>query len=161
MERAVVFYSLSRNTKETAEYMANRLGAELYEVTTVKPLPKAKALQFVVGGRQATFGIKPEINKLDLDINKFDEIILGTPIWASKQAPAISTLLENKELCDKVVGVFTYSAGGDNEKCIQGLRTMLPNLKHQISLADKTSKFAKENESKMERFLGEFLNGER
>ena len=40
MNRAVVYYSLSGNTKEAAKVIARKLGAKIFEIDLVKPLPK-------------------------------------------------------------------------------------------------------------------------
>ena len=39
MNRAVVYYSLSGNTKEAAKVIARKLGAKIFEIDLVKPLP--------------------------------------------------------------------------------------------------------------------------
>ena len=156
MKRAIIYYSLSNNTKVTAEKMADTLGADIYRIDLVKPLPSNKAGQMFEGGRQVTFGVKPEINGAPEDISSYDEIIIGSPIWAGKCASPFNTLLANKDLCAKITAVFTYSGGGDNDGCIKALNKILPNLKYNVALADSKSKFAPQNESKIEEFIKNF-----
>jgi len=105
------------------------------------------------GGRQATFGVKPEITGAPTDITAYDEIIIGTPIWAGKCASPFNTLLADENLCAKVTAAFTYSGGGDNAGCIKALAKVLPNLKHNVALADSKSKFAPENTNKIAEFI--------
>ncbi len=157
MKRAIIYYSLSNNTKGTAEKLAEKLGADIFRIDLVKPLPSSKAGQMFEGGRQATFGVKPEINGAPEDISSYDEIIIGTPIWAGKCASPFNTLFENKDLCAKVTAVFTYSGGGDNGGCITALKKILPNLKYDVALSDSKSKFAPQNEEKIEAFTKNFL----
>ena len=40
MSKAVVYYSLSGNTKEAAVEIARKLGAKIFEIEPVKPLPQ-------------------------------------------------------------------------------------------------------------------------
>lgn len=156
MKRAIIYYSLSNNTKATAEYLAEKLGADVYRIDFVKPLPNNKAGQMLEGGRQVTFGVKPEIKGVPDDISQYDEIILGSPIWAGKCASPFNTLFDNQELCDKVVAIFTYSGGGDNSGCIKSLAGKLPNLKYNVALADSKTKFAMDNAAKTDVFLKNF-----
>lgn len=156
MKRAIIYYSLSNNTKSTAEKLAETLSADIFRIDHVKPLPNNKAGQMFEGGRQVTFGVKPEIKGAPEDISIYDEIIIGTPIWAGKAASPFNTLLDNKELCAKVTAVFTYSGGGDNDGCINALKKVLPNLKINVALSDSKSKFATQNEGKVAEFIKNF-----
>lgn len=153
MKRAIIYYSLSNNTKTTAELLAKRLEADIYRIELVTPLPDSKAGQMFEGGRQVTFGVKPEIKGAPKDYSMYDEIILGTPIWAGKCASPFNTLLVDKSLCEKVTAVFTYSGGGDNEGCIKKLKKELVNLKYNVALADSRTKFAADNDAKLEEFI--------
>ncbi len=155
MKRAVIFYSLSGNTKKAAKVIADKLQADLHEVSFVEPLPTTKFKQMMEGGRQATFGICPKINGMPSDVSMYDEIIIGTPIWASKCASPINTVLAVKEVADKVSAVFTFSGGGDNGKCIKLLKKSLPNMKHEVALCDERGKKAVDNERKLHAFLKE------
>lgn len=61
MKKAVVYYSLSGNTKEAAEKIAKEIGADLIHIDQMKAMPESKATQMFVGGMKATFGMKPQI----------------------------------------------------------------------------------------------------
>lgn len=156
MKRAIIFYSLSNNTETTANMLGERLKADVYKIDFVKPLPNNKAGQMLEGGRQVTFGVKPDITGIPEDYSQYDEIIIGTPIWAGKCASPMNTLLADKSLCDKITAVFTYSGGGDNAGCIKQLNGILSNLKHDVALADSRTKFATENDTKIEKFISLF-----
>lgn len=121
MSRAVVYYSLSGNTKEAAEIIARKLGAKIFEIDLVKTLPKNTVRQMLVGGMQSTLGRRPKI----------------------------------KGVADKIDAVFTFSGGGDNDRCLLQLSKSLKNLKNQIALADRNSNAAKDNEEKLEKFVME------
>ena len=110
----------------------------------------------IEGGRQATFGVKPEIKGVPENIETYDEIIIGTPIWAGKCASPFNTLFENKALCEKVTAVFTYSGGGDNDGCIKALTKILSNMKYNVALVDSKSKFASTNDAKLDEFIKSF-----
>ena len=153
MKRAIIYYSLTNNTKNTAEQLAEELGADVYRIEFVKPLPESKAGQMFEGGRQATFGVKPEIIGIPEDFEQYDEILIGTPIWAGKCASPFNTLFENRALCEKIVAAFTYSGGGDNEGCIKRLKKILPNLELDVALADGKTKFAPQNAGKLQAFI--------
>lgn len=159
MKRIIIYYSLTDNTKNAAERLAGLLSADLCRIDTVKPMPSDKGKQMIIGGMKAVFGMRPEIKCVPLDITSYDEIIVGTPVWAGKNAPAVNTLLKNKQIREKVTAVFTLSGGGDNDKCVARLRKMLPNLKHTAALADRNHESACHNEDKLCALAKEIENG--
>lgn len=153
MKRAVIFYSLSNNTKEAAEYISDKLGADLFHIELKKPMPDSFNKQILLGGMQSSMGMTPRIKEISINIDDYDEIILGTPIWAGKAAAPINTLLKNYKVADKITAVFTFSGGGDNDKCISALKEKLNNLKINVALADRKSEAAKLNQEKLDEFV--------
>ena len=103
----------------------------------------------------------PEIKGVPENTELYDEFIIGTPIWAGKHAPAVNTLLKNKKITEKITAVFTFSGGGDNDKCIEILTKMLPKLNHTAALADRNYKTACQNADKLYAFAEDIKNGER
>jgi len=153
MKRAIIYYSLSENTKDAAEKIASELEIPAFRIDLVTPLPTEKGKQMMTGGMQATFGLKPPITGVPDDLSSYDDIIIGTPIWAGKTASPINTLLREYGIADKVTSVFTCSGGGDNDKCIKRLRKILKNLKSEVALIDKNYKPENENNSKLSDFI--------
>ena len=147
MNRAVVYYSLSGNTKEAAKVIARKLGAKIFEIDLVKPLPKNTVRQMLVGGMQSTFGRRPKIKGVPDNIDYYDEIILGMP------ASPVNTFIKNYGVADKIDAVFTFSGGGDNDRCLLQLSKSLKNLKNQVALADRSNNAAKDNQEKLEKFV--------
>ena len=153
MNRAVVYYSLSGNTKEAAKVIARKLGAKIFEIDLVKSLPKNTVRQMLVGGMQSTFGRRPKIKGVPDNIDYYDEIILGMPVWAGMPASPVNTFIKSYGVADKIDAVFTFSGGGDNDRCLAQLSKSLKNIKSQVALADRNSNAAKDNQEKLEKFV--------
>ena len=159
MKRLVVYYSLSGNTEEAAKKLAERLGADLLKLETVKPMPKSFAAQIIVGGGQVTFHHVPELKLLEKDVGAFDELILGSPIWNSKGVPAVNAFLQDANAAAKVTALFFLSGGGEVQKGLEAVAKLLPNLKHTVSLLDRKHKDSAQNDAKLERFAAAILEG--
>ena len=160
MNRVVIYYSLTGNTKDAAETIKTQLDADIIELKTVKKLSQNNFKKFMIGGMRATFGMCAKLEKIEIDLSKYDEIILGTPIWAGRCVPAINTLLRDKKIADEVFAIFTVSGGGDNDKCIANLKKRLPNMKHTIALADCNNELSKKYQTSISKFVEEILGGE-
>ena len=153
MKKLVVYYSLSGNTKEAAIKIAKAIDADLLELETVKNMPKGFAAQIIVGGGQVMMKYIPELKPFDKNVEEYDEIILGSPIWNSKGVPAVNAFLKDESAAAKVTSLFFLSGGGEVQKGLNAITKLLPNLKNTVSLLDKKHEDSKDNDSKIEQFI--------
>lgn len=56
-------------------------------------------------------GYCPKIKPLNIDLSKYDEVILGTPVWWYTFAPAMHTFLKENDLSGKTVYPFATNGG--------------------------------------------------
>jgi flavodoxin len=159
MKNLVVYYSMEGNTKQAADQIAHRLNADILELKTVKKMPKSN-IKIFFGGMLSVLGVCPKLEPIAINPEQYDRIILGTPVWAGKPAPAIRTFLKQYNVEKKITALFTFSGGGDNEGCVQYLKEKLPNLKSTIALADRRRPMASMNDKKLEGFMEELINGQ-
>lgn len=153
MKRIIVYYSLSGNTEEVVKLIAKQLDCEILKIDTVKAMPKSFAARILVGGGQVAMNKIPEIKPIDIDLNVYDEIFIGTPIWNSKGVPAINAFLKDETVCRKVTGLIITSGGGDIAKCVAALESKIPNVKYQVSLLDRKHKDYGLNGEKIRKFV--------
>lgn len=153
MKRLIVYYSLSGNTEEAAKKIAKELGADLLKLETVKAMPKSFAAQLFVGGGQVAFNHIPKLKPIAVDLDSYDEIILGSPIWNSKGVPAVNAFLKDEKVAAKVTSLFFLSGGGEVQKGLTAITKFLPNLKNTVSLLDKKHEDSKDNDAKIAEFV--------
>ena len=111
MKRLVVYYSYSGNTKRIANYIKEKLDCDILELTPMVPF--SKDYDEVVAEYQNNSIDKREvpINDININLNDYDEIILGTPVWWYTIAPVITTFLKKYDLTGKKVYMFATNAG--------------------------------------------------
>ncbi len=153
MKRLVVYYSLSGNTEEAAKKIAGKLGADLLKLETKKQMPKGFAAQILVGGGQVMMNHIPELMPYSTNIEEYDEIVLGSPIWNGKGVPAVNAFLKDEKAAKKVTALFFLSAGGDTKKGLEAITKKLPNLETTVSLLDKKQEGSRSNDAKIEEFV--------
>lgn len=116
----IVYYSLEGTTEKLAKLIAEKTGAVICSVWPTKPYPTGKFSKFL-SGKAAIMGETPELaNDLSV-LNDCDTVIVGTPIWASRPAPPINTVLNSGVLDGKRIFAFTTSLG---TKCIPVVNKM-------------------------------------
>ena len=153
MKRLVVYYSLSGNTEEAAKKIAEKLGADILKLETKKKVPKSFAARMFVGGGQVIINHIPKLLPYDANIDDYDDIVLGSPIWNSKGVPAVNAFLKDDGAAKKVTSLFFLSAGGDTEKGLEAITKKLPSLKVTASLIDRTQAGSDDNDAKIGRFV--------
>ena len=127
MKTAVVYYSMGGNTQSVAEEIAKSTGADLIRIEPVKAFPDKGFKKFLWGGKSAVMKERPELVPYDFDAEKYDEVVIGTPVWASSFTPPIrSFVAENAEaLRSKKLAVFVCFSGGGADKAIEKLKRFI------------------------------------
>ena len=109
----VLYYSLTGNTKMVAEEIANRLGADIEEITCVNPYDTNFEACIAQCMQEREQGTLPEINPVKADLDAYDIIFVGYPVWFGTYAPPITTFLANNDLSGKTLVPFcTFGSGG-------------------------------------------------
>lgn len=111
MKKLVVFYSYTGHTKMIAESIQKKLNCDILEIKPTKPY--STDYQTVVDEEQnnSSAGKTPDIQKIDKNLNDYDEIIIGTPVWWYTIAPVIRTFLTQNDLSNKTIKPFATNAG--------------------------------------------------
>ncbi len=110
MKTAVVYYSLEGSTRLAAQVIAERLGADLFELHEKRQRKTGFAL-FAGGGFAAALGVRSRLKDNFGDrMKEYDRIFAGAPIWASSPAPALNTFLHAVEPRGKQLILFTVQA---------------------------------------------------
>lgn len=150
MKALVVYYSRDGNTKFVANEVAKSLKADVEALTDKKN--RKGVFGYIMGGWDALLGRETEIGELKYGPEKYDLVIVGTPVWAHSVAPAVRTYLN--ELSGKKAAFFcTYGGSGAEQVLGQlaGLAHAKPigtlALKKPLedgTAADKISEWCKE-----------------
>jgi len=73
-------------------------------------------------------GIKPEIVKNINNLDNYNRILLGFPVWWYKAPTIIDTFLEGNDLTNKEIYVFVTSGSSSVDGSLTYLKETYPNL---------------------------------
>ncbi len=114
MKALAVFYSRTGITKEVAVLISEKLDCDIEEIFDFKS--RKGVLGFIKSGLESRFRIMPKIKETEVDPEKYDIIIIGTPIWAGNMASPVRTyLFKNNEKLDNVAFFCTMKTN-DHKK---------------------------------------------
>ena len=101
------------NTAYAAEYIAKAVGADIFEIDTVKPY--AENYRACCGEAFAEFKAKarPEIQRFVNDVSGYDTIFVCYPCWCGTAPMCVFTFLEHYDLTGKkIVPLCTNEGSG-------------------------------------------------
>lgn len=155
MKTAIVYYSMSGNTQYVAEKIAQNIDADLIRIEPQKAYPDQGAKKFFWGGKSAVMGEKPKLQPYTCDLENYDRIIIGTPVWASHFVPPIRTFIhENPKLREKKIAVVVCYSGGGADKAIAKIKKYIgvEALEAELILIDPKERKKIEDEKKIAAF---------
>lgn len=111
MSKLVVYFSYTGNTKMIANKIKEKLNCDILEIKTV--IPYSEDYDTVVNDEQNSEASNhlPEIKDININLSKYDEIILGTPVWWYRPVPAIRAFLTKSDLSGKTIKPYATNAG--------------------------------------------------
>ncbi len=128
MCKLVVYFSYTNNTRKIANRIKEKLNCDILEIKTV--IPYSEDYQSVVDDEHNSEASNylPEIQDIGIDLSKYDEIILGTPVWWYRPVPAIRTFLTQNDLSGKIIRPFATNAGWIG-RTFKEIKSLCPNSK--------------------------------
>ncbi len=130
MKKLFIYYSLSGNGDLVADYLKNK-NIDIRKVNTTETLPKSMVLRILSGGFKAMINYKDKLSNFDNDISKYDEVIIGSPVWNSRLSSPINSVLDMIDLNNKKITFILYSGSGKALKAHE-----LINKKYKAKIID-------------------------
>ena len=116
----VAYFSCSGFTKKLAEVLNQKVNGDLFEIEPITPYTD-EDLDWTKEDSRSTLEMKnpanrpPVKNKVE-NMDQYELIFVGFPIWWGKAPTIVNTFLESYDLKDKIVIPFaTYHSSGVGE----------------------------------------------
>lgn len=77
------------------------------------------------GEREVKQGYLPPLKQMDIDLDRYDTVVLGTPVWWYTCSPAMRAFLTAHDLSGKTVYPFATN-GGWLGRSIRDMRALCP-----------------------------------
>ena len=118
-----------------ADWIAEATGGDVFPIQTAYTYPESfeDTITVVVG--QEEDNIQPQIAAYPEDLSGYDTVWLVLPIWAYTICKPARTFLENIDLSEKTVYVFTTHCGSGMADAVQRVQEFQPNADVRRGLA--------------------------
>ena len=144
MKKLFIYYSHTGN----GDFVADILKEKEFEIrkidTEKKVLPNPFFFKMIVGGFKATIGSSPKLSEYVKNIEDFDDVYIGSPIWNARFATPTNTLLKELKLEGKKVTFVLYSGSGTSKGATKKISKLYPeariiNLKEPLKYKEEAA----------------------
>jgi len=138
----VIYFSYSGVTRGIATGIQNASGCDIIEVRTKTPYSSFTA--YTTGVLRSRRGALDPIVPEEIDVSQYDLLIIGTPVWAWKPAPAINAAVKALTGCEGKMAVIFSTCINHPGEALPLLRRALERQKvtvmAEISLDQEDTK---------------------
>lgn len=111
----VAYFSATNTTQGIAEHIANGLNADIYEIVPEEPYTDAD-LDYNDNNSRTTIEMndpdaRPAISGSVEDMEQYDIVFIGYPIWWGEAPRIVSTFVESYDFSGKTIVPFCTSGG--------------------------------------------------
>lgn len=132
MKTLVAYFSATGVTKGAAEKLAEVTGGDLYEIQPEVPYTDAdldwQDKQSRSSVEMADLSSRPAIKGKVENLNDYDTVFIGFPVWWYTAPTIINTFIEANDLKGKTVIPFCTSGGSSIKKSAEDLKKAYPDL---------------------------------
>ena len=126
----VAYFSASGITAKTAKDLAEAANADLFEIKPVQPYTKAD-LDWHDKTSRSSIEMsnkeqRPAISDISVNVDDYDTILLGFPIWWYVAPTIINTFLESCNFSYKRIVLFATSGGSGFGQTVKELQPSAP-----------------------------------
>lgn len=125
----VAYFSATGTTAQAAKLLAKAAGADLYEIMPAVPYTKAD-LNWMDDKSRSSLEMhdpasRPEIAGRVENMDAYDRVFLGFPIWWYVAPVIINSFLASYDFSGKTIILFATSGGSGFGKTVEGLKNSL------------------------------------
>ena len=148
----IVYFSWGGNTRTVANHIHDLIGGDIVEVETVIPYPDSyeEVIQIAPGELESDY--RPELKTKVENMDEYDTLIVGTPIWGGHLTPAMKSFLASYDLSGKAIAPFCTHGGSGTAQSVNDIRSVCPNSTILSGLAVYGSR-AESSRADVERWL--------
>jgi flavodoxin len=125
MKTLILYYTRTNVTKYVAELLKTAIGSDVEIEQVIDKNPRKGALGYMTAGKDAMTKKPADIESLKSNLDDYERIFIGQPVWGWTMTPAIRGLLKNHSIRNKKVGLFCTMDGSGDTGCFKETKKYL------------------------------------
>lgn len=146
------------NTAQVANFIKQKTNADTYKIVPKKAYPSSYNQTTKVAQREQDRNARPAIKGTLPNVNKYDTVFIGAPIWWGEYPMVVRTFLDKESgLNGKTLIPFTTSEGSGLGNTSQVLKKQFPKAKVRRGFTARGNS-VKNNPSSVQQRVNSWLN---
>ena len=143
----VVYFSVTETTKQVAEQIAEKVDADLFRIEPTTPYTLDDDKLHDIGLAELRNNERPPILASINNLEQYDTVYIGYPIWWSDMPAILYTFLDTYNLEGKSIRPFSTSTTSGLIRTVEQIQKEEPNatVEESLILTDKTLSNADEH----------------
>lgn len=130
----VAYFSWGGTTRRMAQQIEEQTGGTLFEIEPVVPYPTEYTPCTEVALEERDTDARPAIKNTVEDMESYDIVFIGCPVWWHTAPMIISTFTESYDLKGKIVVPFCTYASTDRDETLRKIVDLTPESTHLAGL---------------------------
>lgn len=128
----IAYFSWGGTTQQVAENIAKETGGTLFRIETVNPYPTEYTPCTEVAKLERDNGVRPELKVVVENMEQYDTIFIGCPVWWHTAPMAVWSFLEsdNYNFSGKTIIPFCTYAATYRDETLAKIVELTPDSEH-------------------------------
>ena len=150
----VVYFSYGGNTQKLAKLVSDKVGGDFIRIETVKNYPGCSKL-FDYTKSERDNNERPELKDLNINIEDYDTIFIGYPIWWYTLPMPVFSFLDKYDLSGKTIIPFNTHRGSGDGGTYDTIKSIEPGAKVLKGLPISGDDMNRDQSDKVDNWLKE------
>ena len=123
----IVYFSWSGHTRAVANIIHELTGSDMVEIEVEEPYSEVYNEVTARARQELDNDIRPALRTRVENMDEYDTLIVGTPIWSSRLAPPVKSFLAGYDLSGKKIAPFCTHGGSGTAQSVNNIREVCPD----------------------------------
>lgn len=135
----IAYFSRTGNTREIANQIHKIVGGDIFEIQSANPYPEDYNAVVEQARKELDSDYRPPLKTQVKDLESYDMIYLGYPIWWGTYPMPVKTFLADNDFSGKIIAPFCTHEGSALGRSVTDLKEICPNSTVLTGLAIRGS----------------------
>ncbi len=151
----VIYFSETSNTQKLAKLISDKVGGDFIKIETIQKYPTNYQDLVDYAEEEKNKNARPELKELNIDLDKYDTIFVGYPIWWYQMPMAMYSFFDTYDFSGKTIVPFNTHEGSGVSGTNDDIKKLEPKANVLKSLAIRGGDMEENQIPTVEKWLNE------
>lgn len=151
----VIYFSETGNTQKLAKLISDKVGGDFIKIETIQKYPTNYQDLVDYAEEEKNKNARPELKELNIDLDKYDTIFVGYPIWWYQMPMAMYSFFDTYDFSGKTIVPFNTHEGSGVSGTNDDIKKLEPKANVLKSLAIRGGDMEENQIPTVEKWLNE------